>query len=180
MYCKTWAQGTNVELDSLFETLRIKQFNDHSHPLWANYNEHPFTEASALSIAFDDNDSPEFCSSIQTRTCWPPQAYRILTRLWKITPTDGPLRGLQPLGGIMLHSQIDWLKANTDCKLIFISREGNSWQKFVIDQYKNKFDLEFKFDSHSYKTCETPKDDSCWQPIIYQGDETLLTEWERR
>jgi len=180
MHCETWVQGTNPELDLLFHTLRMKQFNDKSHPLWVNYDEFPFKEAIALSIAFDDANNPEFCSSILSRSCWPSQAYRILNRLWKITPTTGPLRELQPLGGIMLHSQIAWLKSNTDCKLIFISREGMTWQKFVIDQYQTKFNLEFKYDKHKYKTCETPNDDSCWQPIIYQGDSTLLDEWERK
>lgn len=180
MRCETWIPGSNQELDKLFDHLRQKRYENRDHPLWKNYSESAFSNCVILSIAFDNNDNPEFCGSALTRSCWPATAYRIVNRVWKINPEHGLVNQLKPSGGLMMHSQINWLKENTDCNLIFISREGPSWQKFTIDQCKKNFNLEFKTDSYKYCTCLTPNDESCWQHIIYQGEESVLVNWNRK
>ena len=180
MHCETWVPGTRTELDALFDHLRKQQYRDKEHPLWKNYTKEAFSECTILSIVFDSRGNPEFCSSALNRACWPNTAYRIINRVWKITPEDKLLKQLRPSGGVMLHSQIEWLKQHTDCNMVFVSREGSSWQKFAINQYKTNFDLEFKAGAYKYRTCETPNDDSCWQHIIYQGDESVLDNWDKK
>lgn len=179
MNCETWIPGSNNELDTLFDKLREQQYQKIEHPLWKNYSKASFNECTILSIAFDNAGNPEFCSSAVQRDCWPKDAYRIINRVWKINPSPGPIKQLKPSAGIMLHSQIAWLNQYTDCKLVFVSREGLLWQNFTVNQYK-RFDLEFKTDIHKYRTCNTPNDDSCWQHIIYQGDESVLANWTKK
>ena len=179
MHCETWVPGSNTELDTLFDKLREQQYRNTEHPLWKNYSKSSFNDCTILSIAFGSSGDPEFCSSVTQRECWPEHAYRILNRVWKINPIPGPIRKIKPSAGVMLHSQIDWLKQHTDCKLVFLSREGPTWQKFTIDQYKN-FNLEFKTDTYKYRTCATPNGQSCWQHIIYQGDDSVLENWDRK
>lgn len=180
MHCETWIPGSNNELDQLFDRLREQQHQKKEHPLWKNYSKQEFDECAILSIAFDSTGNPEFCSSALTRKCWPSTAYRIINRVWKINPQDGPLKQLKPSGGLMLLSQIDWLNQNTDCNLVFVSRQGPRWQQFAINQYRENFNLEFKTDTYKYRTCATPNDDDCWQHIIYQGNESVLLNWERK
>jgi hypothetical protein len=178
MYTKTWQLGTDENLDQLFESLRKIQYEDHTHPLWKNYNAQAFRECEVVSINFVD-DRPFFCSGILKRTCWPDNTYRILNRLWKPAPRANSITRLSPGLGSMIHSQLNWLKENTDFKLAFISRETDHWQKFFLDNFKNYFDLEFKMDDYKYLTCENPQDASCWQKIVYYGDETVLNFWKR-
>jgi len=179
MYTKTWQYGTDSVLDSLFEKLRATQYADHSHSLWRNYSAGAFTECAAISINFV-NEEPFFCSSILKRECWPDKTYRILNRLWKPAQRLKSLPRLSPGLGSMIHSQLTWLNENTNCKLAFISRETNNWQNFLIDNFKKHFSLEFKMDNYKYLTCNNASDTNCWQKIIYYGDETVLTQWERK
>jgi hypothetical protein len=178
MHTKTWRLGTDTELDQLFETLRRQQYNNHNHKLWKNYSYSAFAECEAVSINFVD-DSPFFCSGILKKSCWPDNTYRILNRLWKPAERASSITRLSPGLGSMLHSQLDWLKENTDYKLAFISRETNHWQQFFLDNFKKYFDLEFKMDDNKYLTCNNAKDPSCWQKIIYYGDHTILSSWEK-
>ena len=85
MYTVTWRPGTNQYLDSLFDHLREIQYNDTSHRLWENYSKESFSYAGiiAYTICFNGDDTPEMCSSISQRDCWPLGAYRILNRTWK-------------------------------------------------------------------------------------------------
>lgn len=179
MYTKTWMPGTDKDLDSLFEMLRQTQYNDHSHKLWSNYSTSAFKDCSALTINFVD-DKPFFCSSILKRTCWPDGVYRILNRLWKPAVRSTSLRRLSPGIGSMLHSQLDWLRSNTDFELAFVSRETDHWQQFCVDNFTKHFNLDFKIDNHKYLTCHNEKDNSCWQKILYYGNESLLDSWKRK
>lgn len=178
MYTKTWKFGTDQELDQLFESLREKQHQDHSHPLWRNYYPTAFYECEAVSINFVNNQ-PFFCSSILKRDCWPENTYRILNRLWKPAVRPLIISRLSPGLGSMLHSQLEWLRDNTDFKLAFVSRETDRWQKFFIENFENYFNLKFKMDNYKYLTCSNPNDKSCWQKIIYYGDDNILTQWTR-
>jgi hypothetical protein len=178
MYTKTWKFGTDQELDQLFESLREKQHQDHSHPLWRNYYPTAFNECEAVSINFVNNE-PFFCSSILKRDCWPNNTYRILNRLWKAAPRARSVGRLSPGLGSMLYSQLEWLRENTKFELAFVSRESNHWQKIFLDNFKNYFNLDFKMDNYKYLTCNNALDDSCWQKIIYYGKDEILTQWER-
>jgi len=180
MYARSWVPGTDKNLDNLFDTLREKRFVDSSHRLHKNYDKNHFKNVSLLTISFDENNNPKYCSSVIARDCWPKNVYRILNRLWKIDLQSGPLQNLAEEGRIMMYSQIKWLFDSTDCKLYFVSREGNYWQKFVVDEYKNRYKLDFSYDDYKYQTCTTPNDNSCWQKIIYRGDESLLQYWNKK
>lgn len=175
----TWKPNTYPKMDQLFEELRDKHYNDHSHRLWKNYSKKAFTEVAALSIYFDENDIPEVCSSITNRNCWPKGAYRIHNRVWKCNNKKQFLRKISPCIGYTAKSQIEWLKENTDCKLYFISRQTDNWDVWMIERFK-EYELQFNTDNYMYLTCPDECDETCWQRIIYCGDENLLEQWKRK
>ena len=176
----TWAPGTDDALDNLFDNLREQQYQDRTHRLWKNYSKDPFEYAIALSIHFDDNDVPELCSSIASRTCWPTGAFRILNRAWKPNNKKLFLRKISDCMGKSSISQIEWLDKNTDCKLYFVSRQTNHWDNWVISNFRSQFNLEFETDAYKYLTCPNECDDTCWQTIIYNGNLELLEQWKRK
>ncbi len=177
----TWKPGTDTLYDPLFDYLREKHFRDHSHPLWQNYNRnHFFKECAAISIVFNEDNWPILCSSVLSRDCWPKNTFRILNRLWSVFPSEGPIKNLHPTGGPLIRSQIEWIKNNYECEMVFISRESHNWQAWTIEQYKRLYDLDFDYDNYRYQVCSTPNDDSCFQRIIYQGNKNLLGEWTRK
>ena len=180
MYAITWEPGTNPEMDNLFDQLREAQYNRHEDRLWKNYSKDSFVFAVALTIVFDDNNNPEACSSIATRDCWPQGAYRILNRWWKHTNRAVFPRNPTPGTTHLLHSQLEWLKANTNYKLYFISRDSPNWGILAAKQF-NKIGIPFDEPNNTqYLTCPNECDDSCWQTIIYHGDKDLLTTWKSR
>lgn len=177
----TWLPGTNSELDSLFDRLRLDQYKNRSHRLWYNYDRSIITSSVALTICFNKEGNPELCSGITERTCWPKGAYRILNRLWKVEylRLSGRPVKMSASFGLSANSQINWLKENTDCKLYFMSRETQNWQNFAIRSMKD-YGINVVTDQYLYLTCPDDKDKTCWQSIIYNGDETLLELWQRK
>jgi hypothetical protein len=81
--------------------------------------------------------------------------------------------------GYSAKSQIEWLQQNTDCKLYFISRQTGNWQEWMSTHFKD-YGIDFKYDNYKYLTCPNECDDTCWQHIVYSGDEQLLNVWKRR
>jgi hypothetical protein len=180
MYATSWVPGTNRDLDNLFDQLRQQRFLDTDHKLHKNFDKKQFENVSILTISFDNDNNPKFCGSVIAKNCWPKKVYRIVNRIWKIDLQPSPLQKLSEGGKVMMSSQIKWLRENTDCELYFISRSGNYWQQFVVDECKNRYNLTFEFDNYKYQTCTTPNDDSCWQKIIYCGNANLLQNWSRK
>lgn len=178
----TWAPGTNTVLDNLFDRLREEQYKDQGHRLWMNYRKESFDFSVALTICFDNNGNPEMCSSIASRDCWPAGAYRILNRLWKVQDTrkPGAPGTMSPSFGYSAVSQIEWLNTNTDHKLYFISRETDSWERWVAKQFNQGFNLNLKIGQGRFLTCPNECDDTCWQRMIYSGDDTILEQWKKR
>ena len=180
MHTVTWKPNTLPEYDKLFETLRSQHYQNQEHPLWQNYSaEHFQNECSALSIGFNNNGDPEFCGSILSRTCWPSRVYRILNRYWKINQV-GLLVEPSLVSGNILDSQIRWVFNNTDCELVFISRENKYWQRWGAKKFMEKFNLEFKYNANRYLTCDNTEYEGCWQRIIYYGNEKLLDTWKNK
>jgi hypothetical protein len=171
--------GTDVELDQLFDDLREQQYQDHSHRLWKNYSKENFNNAVALTICFNDLGVPEMCSSISSKDCWPTGAYRILNRLWKHSNKIAYPRVMSPSFGSSAQSQIDWLKDNTAYQLYFISRQTDNWEQWCIANFLDRFRLSFKTDNYKYLTCPNECDDTCWQKIIYNGNEAILSQWKK-
>ena len=180
METKTWTPGTNAELDTLFNQLREHHYQDRTHRLWKNYGPESTLFAVALTICFDDSGNVEMCSSIASRDCWPAGAYRILNRLWKHSNKIAFPRKMSPSFALSAKSQKDWLEENTDYKLLFISRQTDSWQQFGIDNFQNNYNMSFQTDNYKYLTCPNECDDTCWQHIIYQGDSSVLSQWKRQ
>ena len=180
MHAITWIPGSNPELDFLFNELRERRFRDQSHRLWKNYSKESFNNVAALSITFDDKNNPEVCSSISQSTCWPDDVYRIYNRVWRLTNKKTFLQKLSPTMAAIAQSQIQWLKENTDCKLYFVSRQTANWDEWLIDRFKTGYNMDFKTDNYLYLTCPNECDETCWQRIIYNGDESLLEIWKRR
>lgn len=179
MKTTTWVPGTDVALDQLFDNLREQQYQDRSHRLWKNYSKENFNSAVALTICFNDLGEPEMCSSISSRECWPSGAYRILNRLWKHSNKIAYPRVMSNSFGSSAQSQIDWLKNNADYQLYFISRQTDNWEQWCINNFLDRFNLEFKTDNYKYLTCPNECDDTCWQKIIYNGKESILSEWKK-
>lgn len=182
MHTITWAPGTNPEMDTLYDTLREQQYQDTSHRLYENYSKNSFAFAGivAYTICFNDAGIAEMCSSISSRECWPAGAYRILNRLWKHTNKIAFPRVMSPSFGQTAQSQIDWLKENTDYQLYFVSRQTDNWEQWCIKNFQKQFNLTFETDNYKYLTCPNECDDTCWQKIIYNGNEQLLTQWKRK
>ena len=179
MRTETWAKGTSSKLDKLFDDLREQQYQNREHRLWKNYSKESFDSAVALTICFNDNEEPEMCSSIASRDCWPNNSFRILNRLWKHSNKISYPRVMSNSFGYTARSQVDWLQNNTNCKLYFISRQTDNWEEWCIKNFRNRFELMFKTDNYKYLTCPNEYDGTCWQKIIYYGDESLLTQWKR-
>jgi hypothetical protein len=163
---------------------KSKIFN---HPVLAKLKEQcknynglvAFNYAVALTIYFDNNNAPELCSSISSRACWPTGAYRILNRMWKCNNKKQFLRRISDCVGRSAESQIKWLNAHMEPELYFCSRQTNYWDKWTINSFREQFNIIFNTDSFKYLTCPNECDDSCWQTIIYSGNEKLLEEWKR-
>jgi hypothetical protein len=179
MKVKTWSPDTDLVMDQLFDQLREKQYNDKTHRLWKNYSKENFKHAVALTIVFNKDDVPEVCTSISSRSCWPENVYRIYNRTWKPFNKQKFLRTVTPAMGLAGQDQIAWLK-NKKCDLYFISRETENWQSWMIENFAKDFNINFKSDNYMYLTCPNECDESCWQRIIYNGDENVLKKWKRR
>jgi uncharacterized membrane protein len=175
----TWAPGTDLELDQMFNQLREKQYQDHTHRYWSNYAVDSFKFAVALTICFNDINEPEVCSSIASRECWPEGVYRIHNRLWKHANKISFSRVMSDSIGQMAHSQIDWLEKNTNYKMYFISRQTDNWEDWSIKNFQ-RFGINFVAGNSKYLTCPNECDDSCWQRIIYHGNIGLLDQWKHR
>lgn len=174
----TWAPGTKPELDALFDELRERHYNDRSHRLWKNYHKDSFRSVSALTICFDDTGVPEMCSSILARNCWPKGAFRVLNRLWKSNNKISYPRTMSPSWGLSAKSQFEWMQKTLDYKLCFLSRETDNWMMFTQQEFSRQWNINWKIGKHKYLTCPNRDDESCWQHILYIGEETLLKEWE--
>jgi hypothetical protein len=182
MYTEIWIPGTDAELDKLFEQLRTQQHSDTAHPLYRNYIAEAFKECSALSITFE-NDKPIVVSSILARDCWPKNTYRILNRFWKVH--EHRLPHLDRNHGMTVFSktvrtQLNYAEKELGADLIFMSRQHDNWQKFTKKILTEKVGIEFKYNDHKYLTCGNEQDDTCWQKILYRGNETLLTDWKNK
>jgi hypothetical protein len=179
----TWTPGTNLELDKLYDRLRESQFKNIEHRLYKNYSKENFSFAVALTIHFNHAGDPELCSSIASRNCWPTHAYRILNRLWKVQNLridDGGRPTTMSSGwGSNVASQIKWLIENTNYQLYFLSRETPNWERYSIKQFAN-LGIHFKAGKSLFLTCPNECDTSCWQRIIYNGNEALLDQWKHR
>lgn len=182
MHAITWVKGSNLEMDQFFDHLRETRYNDHSHRLWKNYSREEIEKYSgviAYTICFADDGTPEMCSTVAARECWPTGCYRILNRLWKHSNKINYPVVMSPSFGFSARSQIDWLTANTDCRLYFISRQKENWERWCIRMFKNKYQIGFETDTFKYLTCPNECDDTCWQKIIYNGDKKILEIWKR-
>lgn len=176
----TWAPGSDLEMDQLFDQLREQQYSDRGHRLWKNYSKDSFNFAVALTICFNDDGEPEMCSSIASRDCWPINAYRILNRLWKHSNKIKFPRVMSPSFAESAKSQIAWLAQNTNCELYFISRQTDNWEEWVIKNFQKVYGVDFKTDNYKYLTCPNECDETCWQKIIYNGNDQLLTQWKQK
>jgi hypothetical protein len=182
MYTEIWIPGTDAELDKLFEQLRIQQHTDTSHPLYRNYAAEAFKECSALSITFD-NAMPIVVGSILARPCWPKNAYRILNRFWKVH--EHRLPHLDRNHGMSVFSKTveahaNYAEKDLNADLVFISRQHDNWQSFTKKILTEKVNVEFKYNDNKYLTCSNEDDDTCWQKILYRGNEDLLTDWKNK
>lgn len=183
IHTEIWRPGSNIELDSLFETLRQIQYEDSTHSLHLNYAESVFQECEALSITFD-NDNPVCCSSILHKNFWPNKVYRILNRFWKVPQERfGLLNRKSKMLRIsnMIKHQLEYSQRVLESELIFISRHEEHWQQFLIDSIKINTEYRWQKDqNYHYQTCLTPDDNSCWQRIIFYGNSNLLNQWNRK
>jgi hypothetical protein len=174
-----WAPNTEPAYDKIFEELREQHYNDHSHRLWKNYSQQAFKEVAALSIYYSEDGKPEVCSSTLQRDCWPVGAFRIHNRVWKCNNKKQFLRKVSPSMGYSAKMQIEWLKEHKQPRLFFISRQTDNWNEWMIEHFK-EYGIHFKTDNYLYLTCPNECDDTCWQRIIYTGDESLLEQWKRK
>jgi uncharacterized protein (DUF2344 family) len=53
-------------------------------------------------------------------------------------------------------------------------------KKWDVESFKNDFNLSLNKDQYKYLTCPNECEDTCWQNIIYRGNEQLLNQWKRQ
>jgi hypothetical protein len=176
-----WKPRTRPKLDKIFDDLRQKQYADTAHPLYANYTKDSFNECERISITFDD-DIPICCASIIKRTCWPDGVYRILNRFWKVNEERLNLLNtstrMQRVSDC-IKSQQEYCFKHFKAELVFISRQEDNWQKFLIHSIKNNTGYTWNFDEFKYQTCND-ENENCWQKIIYFGNDSLLESWNKK
>lgn len=175
MLCHIWIPGSDNALDAEFNRLRQIQENS-DHKLSSNYICSHFSNCEALSMV-EQNGKIISCSSILHREIWPKGTFRVLNRLWKPVNRVFLTREASAVNVLMLKEQIEWLKVNRYSKLFFISRNKENWTSWAIKMLNQK-GLYFKTNDKKYLTCENEDDLSCWQKIIYQGDDSLLYLWK--
>jgi hypothetical protein len=175
----TWKPGTIKELDDEFDHLRSIQYSNKNHRLWENYDSAHFKDAVALTLCWNDEGVAEICSSIASRKCCPKNTYRILNRLWKHSNKVKFPKIMSPSFANVAASQISWLQQNTDCQLYFISRQTENWEDWTIKNFEEIYNLSFKTDNYKYLTCSLETEPTCWQKIIFNGDESVLRSWKR-
>lgn len=176
----TWVPGSNKEYDKMFDHYRAIQYNS-NHRLSENYSKDFYKFSLALTMAINKSGDPEICSSIASRDCWPKNAYRILNRLWKTH--NYRIKHSKFISEAMAGnalSQINWLKENTDCELYFISRETSNWLNWTAEKFNQQYNLKFNIGPAKYLTCPNECDSSCWQYILYNGDQKILDKWKSK
>ena len=79
---------------------------------------------------------------------------------------------------VYVHDSYAEQELNAD--LVFISRQHDNWQAFTKRILIQKVDIEFKYNDYKYLTCGNEHDGTCWQKIVYRGNEDLLTQWQKQ
>jgi hypothetical protein len=173
----TWV--TDFTLDESYESLREEQYSK-THRLSKNYSKHHVSEISAKSIYYGSDGQPKIVCSILHRPCWPDGVYRILNRLWKPDMNTGPTFGIDEGFGELIKSQAAWCFEN-GAKGVFMSRETKPhWQSWAQPIFVEQTGIEFYAPTQKFLTCNNECDDSCWQYILYYGDNSLLNTWKQR
>jgi hypothetical protein len=173
----TWVE--NKKLDALYESLREKHYS-FNHKLKENYSETHSREVIAKSIYWGTDGQPKIVCSILRRDCWPNNVYRILNRLWKTDINTGPIFDIDRGFGILIENQVEWCLEN-GAHGMFMSRQGNSkWQSWSLPIFKEQTDIEFIAPPQHFLTCDNETDSSCWQQILFYGDNNLLNTWKQR
>jgi hypothetical protein len=79
-----------------------------------------------------------------------------------------------------VEAHVNYAEQQLNAEIVFISRQYNNWQAFTKKILTEKVGIEFKYNDHKYLTCGNEQDDTCWQKILYRGNETLLTDWKNK
>lgn len=174
----TWT--SDKVLDSIYEDLRNKHFSNKSHRLYKNYGPEHVAELSAKSIYWGNDGEPKIVCSILSRPCWPDNTYRILNRLWKPNLNTGDTFSIDQGFALLIKDQYQWcLNQNADA--VFMSRQTDGrWQQWAAKFLEEMTGLQFQLPSEKFLTCGNELDDSCWQRIIFIGNNTVLNNWKHR
>jgi len=173
----TWT--VDPVLDSIYETLRIKQYNK-NHRLSNNYSKDHTIEVVAKSIYWGEDSVPKIVSSVLHRSCWPNNVFRILNRLWKTELNSGPTFNIDKGFGLMIENQIEWCLEN-GAPGMFMSRQSTSnWQSWAQPIFIQQTGIEFVAPPEKFLTCDNEANLDCWQHILYYGDLPLLNTWKRK
>ena len=79
-----------------------------------------------------------------------------------------------------VEAHVNYAEQELNADLVFISRQHDNWQAFTKRILIQKADIEFKYNDYKYLTCSNEHDDTCWQKIVYRGNEDLLTQWQKQ
>jgi hypothetical protein len=82
--------------------------------------------------------------------------------------------------GNVIEAQLNYCYQHLNAELVFMSRQYNNWQKFAQDILMKHINILFEYDSQSYLTCNNINDDTCWQKIMYHGNQSLLKDWRNK
>jgi len=174
----TWT--VDPVLDAIYEDLRKKHYVNVGHRLYKNYSNNHVNEVSAKTIYWGHSGEPEIVCSILARPCWPENTYRILNRLWKPKMLTGPIFDISEGFAKVLEDQLNWCQLRNAAG-VFMSREGDgNWQQWAGERLSAMTNLEFAMPEEKFLTCNNEQDTSCWQRILYHGDETVLENWSKQ
>jgi hypothetical protein len=104
-----------------------------------------------------------------------------MNRTWKLGNDREPvLRHVTDEMAYTIKSQLTWLHENQDFDLAFISRETSSWKNWFVRDMLDKHGVEFKTSDNRYITCDNKFKQTCWQYIVYQGNDKVLEKWDQQ
>lgn len=172
----TWSK--NKKLDTLYNNLREYHFAK-DHRLKYNYDHNHLNEVSAKSIYWNTKGEPEILCSILARPCWPKNVYRILNRLWKVNLNSNSPFSIQEGFGKLVLNQLEWCK-NNNAEAVFMSRQTNHWQSWASKHIQEQTNIKFLSPREKFLTCTNDNDLTCWQKILFYGNENILNNWRKK
>jgi hypothetical protein len=144
---------------------------------WKNYENFDFQNQVAVSTQYNENGRLELFSTVHTRSFYPPNTYRLLTRFLR-TP-DGRLGGAKTNEGdqpsyVMLNQQVELVK-ELGADFYFMSRQRVQmrWINYYLNGFNERYNHNFIVSDKQYRVTDSKNPENSLQTIIYPNHQTI-------